>query len=463
MTEEPEVSTNQNAPRLVYALPRVRITTNAYSVNEVAVSRARIVWDTDENWIDVVGHPRPNWLDIYQDGHDGVARGTLIVSDDDEWLSRHIQRVLSIIYVMGLPIQRWGTPSEAFRIVPFTAKASPEALVCVHTKTRRCIESADSIRLPPPIELRAVQHGYQVDVNDSCYEELLRRFRENPYDRLVTACYHLFRTQFENWFLGPSEHDAAAYCACLEAALDVPERDYAETVARRLVSFYNEPALGPWVRGLYTERSLFNHGITADPTATTTDQREHARRAYNDQPGNWQLLRQICEDVIRDQLQISWDEQARLTRRLLKPVCASIRSTFHSDAIWRDLSRTCKQTDATKVLRALTGDALEDVRNLFRAYVRHHKFGLMRTKLTPDDVCDVLMRLASLIGEQASEDGNEAHDAAAKELFAAASDRDHNRICSWASGKSAWAHESHATLEAAARAAAIRTVDFFAQ
>jgi hypothetical protein len=57
-----------------------------------------------------------------------------------------------------------------------------------------------------------IQPGY--DVN----EELIRRFDADPHDRLVVACYHLFRTQFANSFTAPELQDCAAFCSCMDMA-----------------------------------------------------------------------------------------------------------------------------------------------------------------------------------------------------------------------------------------------------
>lgn len=105
-----------NAPKLVYVLPRIRIVSGDAQKKAVTVGKAQFWPDEDETWKNTVRKARPRWLDVFRDFPSGcstqqqpqaeteprVARGTLLISDDDNWLKRYVENLIPISYVLGL-------------------------------------------------------------------------------------------------------------------------------------------------------------------------------------------------------------------------------------------------------------------------------------------------------------------------------------------------------------------------
>ena len=208
--------------RLVYTFPRVKVSSTWYGEKCVTVGRAHFWPDSRDTWNGILKLPRPPWLDIFREfpfrtksAESQPAEGTLLIADDNSWLQQHVSRIVAILFVAGVEENRWEVPAEAFQYHGFEANANPADLVVLNTKTSRVMEDILSLRLLPPLELRAVRGSFRVNTHDDLVRELFRRFEANPKDRLAAACYHLFRTQFENTFLAPAEQDYAAFCACL--------------------------------------------------------------------------------------------------------------------------------------------------------------------------------------------------------------------------------------------------------
>ena len=59
--------TTPPAIKPVYVLPRLRLSTGVYGRKEVRVGKAEFWPDEEATWADVVGKPRPPWLDIFRD------------------------------------------------------------------------------------------------------------------------------------------------------------------------------------------------------------------------------------------------------------------------------------------------------------------------------------------------------------------------------------------------------------
>ena len=245
------MSTSGNNPasmsKLVYVLPRIRITGTAFGHVRFIIAKANFLPDEPKSWSEVLQLPRPDWLDIYcqfpnlhADEPPQPARGTLIVSDDEDWLRKHIARLIAVTYFLGLEESRWQVPADAFQYSSFKATATPHDLVTLYTKSGGKTEDLRSLQLLPPLELRAVPSTFRVNLRDEKHAELIRRFDSNPYDRLAAACYHLFRSQFDNPVVAPSEQDFAAYCACLEAALDVSGPEYSKELSDKLMGIYGK-------------------------------------------------------------------------------------------------------------------------------------------------------------------------------------------------------------------------------
>lgn len=148
--------------RLVYVLPRLKLAGVKYGQKGVGIGRAEFWPDEDSTWTNVIRKPRPAWLDIFREfppasgrGREAhVARGTLLVADDDEWLRDNAAKVIPILYYAGQSEDHWQTPAEAFQYSQFKAADTPAALVSLMTKYGPLLEDERSLRVHPPLGLR---------------------------------------------------------------------------------------------------------------------------------------------------------------------------------------------------------------------------------------------------------------------------------------------------------------------
>jgi hypothetical protein len=121
---------------LVYVLPRIRLVGTAFGQERFTIARANFLPDEPKSWAEVLQLPRPEWLDIYRqfpglhsDEPPAPARGTLIVSDDEDWLRKQIARLIAVVYILGLDESRWRVPADAFQYSSFKATEKPHDLV----------------------------------------------------------------------------------------------------------------------------------------------------------------------------------------------------------------------------------------------------------------------------------------------------------------------------------------------
>jgi len=458
------------ASKLIYVLPRIRLSGTAYGQDRFSISKANFLPDEPKSWAEVIQLPRPDWLDIYRqfphldsDEPAEPARGTLIISDDEEWLRKHISRLIAVVYILGLEESQWRTPADAFHYSAFKATEQPHDLVTLFTKSGGKTEDLRSIQLLPPLELRAVSSSFRVNLRDEKHAELIRRFDTNPYDRLVVACYHLFRSQFDNPVVAPSEQDFSAYCACFEAALDVKGPDYSKELSDKLTDVYGKHnAMERWIKGLYSERSVFNHGSSTEPTLDSPDDRVKALAEFRQKPLSWDVLRKLCLDVINENLQDSLDSVKRELARLMSPTRTLLRQFFFSEDIWAEIAKVFTQSKSVDTIRALTGDDHDDFIELCCSYLNGHNWQAMKGKAEAKKVFESLKSMAALFGEAGKAANNEEDVAAAHELFQAAKSEDGDAIARWARNHSQWEKLLAAeNIGDAAKAVAAHTARFF--
>lgn len=457
----------QDVKKLIYVLPRIRLSGTAFGQNSFAVSKANFFPDEQNTWEDVLKLPRPEWLDIYREfpGVDGdaelqPAHGTLVFSDDEDWLKLHIGRLLAIVYVMGE--RKWQTPTDAFRYSSFLASEQPHDMVELFTKSGGKIEDLRSLQLLPPLELRGANVNFRVALTDDRNAELIRRFDQNPYDRLGAACYQLFRSQFDDPFFAPPQQDAAAFCACLEAAFDISGPDYAKTLTDELQALYGEHRdFARWIKGLYSERSVFNHGVAIDPDHGSSDDREVAQAEYRERNLSWDLLRNLCLDVIREQLQDSIDAESRKLGQLMNPVRDMLRQFFCSEEIWTRMSKPLTDTESTQTILSLTGPAHDDFISLCCEFLNGHRWEAMKGKADRKKVSQALMTVAAIFGEHGKRKKDNEDVESAHELFEAAKADDEDRVRKWARSHTPWKTLPAQQLDDAAKAVACHIAQFF--
>jgi hypothetical protein len=438
-------------------LPRVRITTGDNQRKMVSVGKAQFWPDEDDIWDEVVRKARPRWLDIFRDwphptpegtepAEPQVARGTLLISDDDDWLAQHVHSVIPLVYVLGLPQADWARrpPAEAFHYGGFRATDRSEENVTFATKTGDLImECATSLKLFPPLELRGDRRYFLVDIGDDSDQkvrrlfggppsgralngELVRRFEGNPRDRIVMACYHLFRSQFANEFMSPVPQDYAAYCASLEASLDIDgtQRDVAARITQRLVELYPDLAgLDVWTKGLYAERSSFVHGASHKPKY----EREIAE--FRKRKHNADFLARLCLDVIHDALRESLDRQGRDSARLQGEGYAGLRKVFSSDDYWAAMSHHFKQRKCVDRILAYSSEERTAFLRACQNFAGYHDWRYMERPPTRHAVLNVLVAAAYTICKAGG--GSVEDRASALQVGTAAKNDDDAGIRAW--------------------------------
>lgn len=451
-------------------LPRIRLRSIA-GRESFQVSEAQFLIDEDRSWNDVLQLPRPEWLDIFQDfpAETGLksttARGTIIVSDDDDWLPLHIERLVAIVFVMGLDRNNWRIPADAFRYWSFEATSTPNQLVKLGTKTGVRIESNDSIQLFPPIELRAIERNYQVELNKETHKELVARFSANPHDRLATACYHLFRSQFEDSFMAPIGQDLASICACLEAAFNIEGPDYSKQLAQELQAIYGKSEdFARWIKGLYSERSVFNHGVSGRPDPNSEEPRQAAHAEFRQRSLSWDVARRMCLDVIGEKLLDSIDRRKRGNSRIFNNVSTLLGKLFLSEKCWDEVKKLAGQKQSVKKIRGLTGIQLKNYLDVCRSYLDNHQWVAMKGKSDIKFVYLVMEVMAAIVYEEASDAGESKLKAAAKSLHDAAKSKDLKAVKKWTLHNIDWRGGVQlVSVGEAARAVAFHTSEYFGE
>ncbi len=90
---------------LVQWMPYLRIDYGFNKPKSLQIGKARFLADSDETWRNATGLPRPDYLRMFRDfptvpqGEVGdPIHGTLIVCEDEEWLARHADAAVAILY-----------------------------------------------------------------------------------------------------------------------------------------------------------------------------------------------------------------------------------------------------------------------------------------------------------------------------------------------------------------------------
>jgi hypothetical protein len=475
--------------KLVYVMPWLRLSTGQHGVHRVPIGPAVFTPDDDQTWAEVVGRPRPHGLDIFRSFPDDeeqqepdVARGTLLVSDDEPWLEEHIHLLVSLVYALGQPDDDWQTPAERFRYFGYRVSDTPSDTLSLVTKKGELWEDRRSLRLFPPLELRGVHKPYMADVHDPRNKALIQRFVANPDDRLVVAARHLFRTQFADPFGSPWDQDYASYCACLEAALDLgmeppptlpvpvapsgwraslrasvlpfleriglwqrrdrgpqPGRtDIGKELGRRLAQKYHDLKDMPeWIEGLYACRVVFVHGLAGD--TTLQERQKQLRDAFLARRGNHDILRNFCRDIIREQLQVAESETERLFRQLVnsKGIPHRLECFFNSDHLWQVIRGHLGVDKAADKVRAFDRQQSSDFFRACVRYVSDHRWAYTQARPTDEQVFRVLISLVLLIAKSGK--ATEAEMRAVRALGDATDSKDKQTIAAWARQQRSWA------------------------
>lgn len=436
--------------KLVYVIPRVQIVGTGLRQTELRLGKATVLPDTDATWQSRIAKPRPPCLNVYRefprgvdDADPAVVRGTILTSDDEGWLRENVAYVVSVAYVLGVQDNWWGHPAEAFQYADLSVSDTPHDLVQFHTKTGSLIEDVGDFQLLPPLELRGVRDQFRIDTRSEQFSELSKRLERSLPDRLIVGCYHLFRTQFANGFLASARQDYAAYCACLEAAFDTPKsQDGGATLAEFVERFYmGYSGLQDFIRGLYEERSVFNHGVSE---SGLEPHRQRLLQEFRGLPFRWDLLRHICVDVLVEKVREAAGQPRGDIGTFFSKTFKQIETCLSSKDAWESLCRELTKKGSVKALLGLQqagADAEQDDARLsaFIAlccrFLLVHQWSRKDVGTEAQKVCASLKCLAEIIHATS---GEEAVKAAATELHEAAKAGDRERLGTWAAKHAAW-------------------------
>ena len=425
-------------PRTVYVFPRVRIREGSSRKDHFKVGPITVLPDEDAVWQNEFLTNRPSWLQMFRDFPDvgseregDEARGSIVVADDDSWIEEHISRVVGIFNFLGLPTNDWRVPSEALSYFGFKLTNSPSNMVELVTKSGRFIEHDDSIRFSPPLALRVAGKAFNLGMEKASHQQLFDRFFKNPFDNLAVACFHLYRTQWGDFLHSPYEQDFAAYCACLEAALKI-ERDYPENLYLALRDRYSDYAgLERWVHGLYSERSVFNHGATVPLDPKSTDQRMRDWIFFRSKRGNWHIAREICRDVIHRTLDPYKSSLERQMWRQFDRADTQLRQMLLSQDAWSEVAGRLTVKGAIDKLKATTEDEKDFWIELALEFERSHDWRFVPLPINEHRLICVLRTAAAGMGLRATDRDDHPAVAIWSALYAAATSGRAEDIRDW--------------------------------
>lgn len=422
----------------ILLFPRVRFWEGRSRLEDFAIGPLRVLPDSDEVWQREFGQARPDSLKVYRDFPDlpdsaegPEARGSIVTFEDNRhW--KHVHRLVGVLYYLGLHTNNWLVPSESLNHLAFILHGPGEDIVPLPTKTVINYEDHDSIRLLPPLELRGIDKTFILSLELDAHQLLMKKFFDNPEDRLVTACYHLYRTQWGNFIYSPWEQDCAAYCACLEAAFAVNEGGYINQIHNGLLDRFGEyPGLLDWVTGLYAERAVFNHGLSEGIDESSTDSRVQALLKFRKHPQNWTLLREVCRDVIDRELDPIPNNAASFLLVNDREAAILLRHLMSSDSVWSEVKRYFKKKGRIETLRTMTDDKAGEIVTLACQFKDGHSWKMMATAVDNVQVFKLLKVAAAAMGPRALDKGDEDSDAIWNELYQATCDEQPMQVHAW--------------------------------
>ena len=470
----------------LYWMPYLSIGYPTLGPKECAIGKAKILPDSDETWQGVVKSQRPNHLAIHRDFHspqggdDGlgdVLFGTLVVSDDEEWLTRFIDEVVAIVYFIGRNFGRnrpsgsgYGRPAECFNYysLDIQPNSDPDRLVTYWTKHGPFTDAAESIVVHPPLVTRGhIGRDYCLDLSNPEHQELIRKFQQNPQDRLVVAVRHFFRSQFSDIFRSQPAQDYALHCAAIEAALDlrmeVPAQGDADSIFDRLgkalrilfkikkevpqrgrltdrfldelcLLYGEDPRVRDFFHGLYACRSIHVHGIPGSQASEFTDKRDKAYQYFMGTKGKITITRAITRDIIERRL---GRQEPFLEWRRMETAKSLLWMAIRSSEIWESAKELLTVTKAADKLNAMSDcEFLEKVDPIAFDLAQNFNWDLLRDPASQEQVSRAIVSCAIIIGGLTHRTG-EVY-AASDPLGHAAHSKNYDAIDHWTAVNVGW-------------------------
>ena len=398
---------------LVQWMPYLRIHYGHGKPKELAVGSARFIPDTPENWLNETGQPRPQYLELFKDFPaidsevGDPAYGTLALSDDDDWLERHTETAVAVLYFLGDKTPK-GLPAEVFTYKPIGLKsAEGNALVQFNTKYGPLTESGDSIVLYPPLGVRGNHSEYRVDAERPEHAELLQRFATDPDDRIAVAVRHFFRSQFSDVFTGTFDSDFTSLCSATEAALDVAIGvGTGDEFVRKLTDMFgSDQDIEYFFLGWYGARSRHVHG---SPSATeeneTEKKRARAFRLFQQTRCRWSVLRAVARETILRALGYQEPERSLyVPPDLAHPY---LETALHSDDVWGEVRRTLTKCNAAKEINCMSDEEFQGIRELADRMKESFDWNCVQTVPEDKHVFQSLITCAICLGHLTGSQGD---------------------------------------------------------
>lgn len=270
-------------------------------------------------------------------------RGTLIHSDDVQWLQHHLDSLTAVVFMLattdGLPL-----PAECFLTYPFHLKPCSEQvdddLASYFLKHGRAVESSRSLNLTPPLAVRAQLRDRRLFTHERWAAALLALFATNPHDRLIVAIRQYFRSQFSDLFTSPPDEDDALHCSALEAALGIRrDRSSAEHC-------------------LYVARSRYVHGAAGGLPFDQSAKEAAALELFESTVRKQWLMRTLTREVIETALFA--DPPTGQPRFATTAECL-LKQCLESDDVWLRAKRLLTAREAARKSLVMSDDEFGDV------------------------------------------------------------------------------------------------------
>jgi hypothetical protein len=234
--------------------------------------------------------------------------------------------------------------------------------------------------------------------------------------------------------MSPVRQDYSAYCASLEAALDVDgaQRGVGAEITNRLVKLYPDlpgPEMRAWAKGLYSQRSIFVHGASKQ----ANEEDKQAILAFHKCKHNCEVLRWLCVDVIHNSLRMSLGQRASERACLEGEPYSWLCKIFDSDRRWTNLAHHFTQSKSVERVLGYSGTKADRFVQDCRSFVDRHEWRYMATEGMPetDQVFKVLAAVAYTICK--SDEASSDDKANASKIVNAAEKKDRclMRQCVW--------------------------------
>ncbi len=423
---------------LLYWMPYLQLSYPHRGPRELRIGNAVFFEDTIENWTTIIQRPRPKHLEIHRDYPVMESEelgdplfGTLVRSDDDKWLTDHIDESVAVLYFLGDDF-RQGRPAECFayhRLSLDPTTAQDTDLVGYWTKHGYLMESSEHLVLYPPLAVRGNQRAYRIDTDADECKELLRRFLADPHDRLVVAVRQYFRTQFTDTFTSPLAEDYALHCGAIEAALDLDalKPGVSERFVESLAGIYGKhDYFETFFLGLYISRSLFVHGVSSNQADNAKSKEAEAYRLFRKIHCKISLMRQLTRDVICEKLGRKKDPFGFLPHESALPLMAT---ALHSTDTWMKVRSLLTKAKAADHISDMSEDEFKTVEELAFEINNYFDWQCVMEDIEQKQVLKALCTCAILIGRLTNSAGDVYEQS--DRLGKAAGSANTNEIESW--------------------------------